>query len=244
MHHNRIVPNDYDSPRRMNKLLSLSKSSSSLLSPKIATTASQYSSSFWTRHGCHRFFCSNNNHHNNNNNIESNHNSSKDEKQQQQQRQRPFRMLGVQQIAIGSEKQQPLRYLWNDIFGLRPTHTKTIETENVTEDIISLGFGPSPLFNVEIDLMTPLDPSRSPKVHQPPLNHIGLWVDQLEQAVEWMTQRGVRFTPGGIRVGAAGHNVIFIHPVATPEYPVSGNGVLIELVQAPAEIINAYHENK
>ena len=46
----------------------------------------------------------------------------------------------------------------------------------------------------------PIDPDKSPKVHVPPLNHIGLWVDDLPAAVEWMEGQGVRFTPGGVSV--------------------------------------------
>ena len=79
------------------------------------------------------------------------------------------------------------------------------------------------------------------KVHVPPLNHIGLWVDDLETAVEWMKKEGVRFTPGGIRPGAAGHNITFIHPKGNESSPISGNGVLIELVQAPADVIKAFN---
>ena len=56
----------------------------------------------------------------------------------------------------------------------------------------------------------------------------------------WMKQQGVRFTPGGIRTGAAGHNVTFIHPKGNENSPIGGNGVLIELVQAPDDIIAAY----
>jgi lactoylglutathione lyase len=55
-----------------------------------------------------------------------------------------------------------------------------------------------------------------------------------------MTAQGVRFTPCGIRPGAAGHDVVFIHPKASAEAPISGNGVLIELVQAPDNVIEAY----
>jgi lactoylglutathione lyase len=51
----------------------------------------------------------------------------------------------------------------------------------------------------------------------------------------------VRFTPGGIRKGAAGHNVAFIHPKGSESKPHSGQGVLIELVQAPPEVI-AQHD--
>jgi hypothetical protein len=75
---------------------------------------------------------------------------------------RPFQILGVQQIAIGSETRQPLQDIWQNIFGLQPHSTHRLERENVEEDIISLG--PEP-FAVEIDLMIPLDPEKSPKVN-------------------------------------------------------------------------------
>ncbi len=87
--------------------------------------------------------------------------------------------------------------------------------------------------------MMPIDPTKSPKVHVPPLNHIGLWVDDLPAAVAWMEGRGVRFTPGGIRKGASGHDVTFIHPKGNEESPIGGGDVLIELVQAPEEVIVA-----
>lgn len=104
--------------------------------------------------------------------------------------------------------------------------------------------------------MQPIDPLKSPKVNVPTLNHIGLWVDNLESAVKELTDKDVKFTPGGIRKGAgtknclkqfvinfgltcivlhhckAGYNVTFIHPK-------SAAGVLVELVQAPDDVIQA-----
>lgn len=149
---------------------------------------------------------------------------------------RPFRILGIQQIAVGGPDKSRLASLWVDIFDLdRKGHFRS-ESENVDEDICALGTGP---FAVEVDLMQPIDPEKKPAVHIPPLNHIGLWVDDLAAAVAWMTSRGVRFTPGGIRPGASGHDVCFIHPKGNDEFPVSGEGVLIELVQAPPEVIAA-----
>jgi lactoylglutathione lyase len=149
---------------------------------------------------------------------------------------RPFRVLGVQQIAIGGSDKARLRRLWVDLLGLEVTGTFRSERENVDEDICALGRGP---LRVEIDLMQPLDPEKRPKVHEPPLNHIGLWVDDLKAAVEWLSQQGVRFAPGGIRKGAAGYDVCFVHPKGSEEAPLSGEGVLIELVQAPPEVIAA-----
>jgi lactoylglutathione lyase len=72
------------------------------------------------------------------------------------------------------------------------------------------------------------------------LNHVGLWVDNLPVAVEWLTSQGVRFAPGGIRKGAAGFDITFLHPKANEQFPIGGEGVLIELVQAPPEVIDAF----
>lgn len=149
---------------------------------------------------------------------------------------RPFRILGVQQIAIGALQKGPLRALWGDLLGVPVIGSFQSERENVDEDILSLGEGPTA---VELDLMAPLDPDKSPKVHVPSLNHIGLWVDDLPAAVAWLTERGLRFAPGGIRKGAAGHDVCFIHPKGNEAFPLSGEGVLIELVQAPDAVRSA-----
>lgn len=149
---------------------------------------------------------------------------------------RPFNILGIQQIAIGGEDRIKLLQLWNVLFGIPVTGHFRSETENVDESILTLGAG---AHAVEIDLMEPIDPTRSPKVHEPKLNHIGLWVDNLPAAVEWLSEQGMRFTPGGIRKGASGFDVCFIHPKGNEEKPVSGEGVLIELVQAPDHVIKS-----
>jgi lactoylglutathione lyase len=149
---------------------------------------------------------------------------------------RPFRILGIQQIAVGALEKSGLGKLYIDLFGLRQTGNYRNEKENVDEDIVTIGKGP---LAVEIDLMQPIDPEKSPKVHIPQLNHFGLWVDDLRAAVDFLTKQGVRFTPGGIRRGAGGHDVCFIHPKGNEEFPVGGQGTLIELVQAPPEVIAA-----
>ena len=150
---------------------------------------------------------------------------------------RPFSILGVQQIAVGAASKRGLRRLWIDLLGLAPHGSFRSEAENVDEDIALAGRGP---FAVEVDLMQPIDPEGRPRVHEPALNHIGLWVDDLAAAVEWLGRQGVRFAPGGIRKGAAGHDVCFIHPKGSDALPVGGEGVLIELVQAPQEVIEVH----
>jgi len=150
---------------------------------------------------------------------------------------RPFSVLGIQQIAVGALDKTRLRRLWIDLLGLTLTGEFKSERENVDEDIAVAGSGP---LRVEVDLMQPVDAAKSPRVHDPALNHVGLWVDDLRAAVEWLAGQGMRFTPGGIRKGAAGYDVCFIHPKGSADTPVGGEGVLIELVQAPPEVVDAF----
>ena len=150
---------------------------------------------------------------------------------------RPFRILGVQQIALGALDKQPLIEFWGDLLGLEPRGSFESASENVSEAIFELGCG---VARVELDLMQPLDPDAKPRVHEPALNHFGLWVDDLAAAYAWLGARGVRFTPGGIRRGAAGHDVCFVHPKPSPDAPRSAQGVLLELVQAPPAVIAAF----
>jgi len=149
---------------------------------------------------------------------------------------RPFKVLGIQQVAIGGLDKGALSALWTDLLGVEKVGDYVAESENVDEDILRLGSG---VHAVEIDLMQPLDPEVSPKVHVPTLNHLGLWIDDLTAAVGWLTEQGMRFTPGGIRQGASGHDVCFMHPKGNEATPRSGEGVLIELVQAPVDVIEA-----
>jgi lactoylglutathione lyase len=150
---------------------------------------------------------------------------------------RPFKVLSIQQIAIGAPDKNRLKTLWVDMLGLEVTGNFVSERENVDEDICTMGAG---AFKVEVDLMQPLDIEKKPAVHTTPLNHVGLWIDDLPAAVQWLTSQGVRFAPGGIRQGAAGFDICFIHPKGSDEQPIGGEGVLIELVQAPAAVIAAF----
>jgi lactoylglutathione lyase len=152
---------------------------------------------------------------------------------------RPFRVLGVQQIAVGASDKAALRRIWIEQLGLEISGHFRSESENVDEDIAVAGSGP---LKLEVDLMQPIDPAKQPKVHEPALNHVGLWIDDLAAAVEWLAANGVRFTPGGIRKGAAGYDICFIHPKGDAKSPIGGGGVLIELVQAPREVREAFEQ--
>ncbi len=114
---------------------------------------------------------------------------------------RPFKVLGIQQVAIGALSKDRLRALWVDQLGLQITGNFRSERENVDEDICAMGQG---AFKVEVDLMQPLDADKKPAVHATPLNHIGLWIDDLPAAVSWLTANGVRFCAGWHSQGCRG----------------------------------------
>jgi lactoylglutathione lyase len=63
--------------------------------------------------------------------------------------------------------------------------------------------------------------------------------DDLSAAHAWQSARGARFTAGGIRRGAAGHDVCSIQPKGDGASPIGGQAALIELVQAPPAVIEA-----
>jgi lactoylglutathione lyase len=71
---------------------------------------------------------------------------------------------------------------------------------------------------------------------------VGLWIDDLPAAVAWLEGQGVRMAPGGIRKGAAGFDICFLHPKASDAFPIAGEGVLIELVQAPPDVVHAFSQ--
>ena len=75
--------------------------------------------------------------------------------------QRPFRILGIQQIAIGGLDKTRLRRLWIDTLGLEIAGNYRSERENVDEDIALIGRGP---LRCEVDLMQPLDSNKKPAV--------------------------------------------------------------------------------
>ena len=76
---------------------------------------------------------------------------------------RPFRVLGVQQIAVGHLDKSRLRELWVDLLGLRVARSHRDPAENVDEHILIAGGGPTA---IEIDLMEPIDPGRTPPMQR------------------------------------------------------------------------------
>lgn len=137
------------------------------------------------------------------------------------------RILGIQQMALGSLDSDMLRSVFAECLGLDFIRTVKMGDENVVEHICTLRHGEFP---IEFDLMEPIDPAKRGAAHKVPNNHIGFWVRDLEATVAHLTALGYPPDSKGIREGAAGHLVTFLFTL----------GVLIEFIQAPQDVIVSY----
>ena len=58
--------------------------------------------------------------------------------------------------------------------------------------------------------------------------------------MEWLTAQGVRFAPAASAAALRATTSASPAPQGSEEFPVSGEGVLIELAQAPPEVVEAF----
>lgn len=114
--------------------------------------------------------------------------------------------------------------LWRRILGESPAGREEVEGEAVR--VVFFGRGPG-----RVELLEPTGPDSAVARHLerrgPGVHHVCLRVDDLEAAVERAVEDGAELIPPGMREGAGGHRVAFLHPRTT-------GGVLLELSEAPA----------
>lgn len=125
-------------------------------------------------------------------------------------------------IAVNSlEEAVPL---WRGLLGEAPAGREVVEDESVRVAFFGRGAG-------RVELLEPTDPDspvgRHLRRRGEGVHHVCLRVDDLEAAVERATARGAELVPPGVREGAGGHRVAFLHPRST-------GGVLVELSEPAA----------
>ena len=127
----------------------------------------------------------------------------------------------VDHIAIAVKNLDEALKLYEDLFGAKPSKIETLPQQGVKAALLPMAEGG------EIELLEPIDPqsgvakfleSRGEGVH-----HICLEVENVDQALSTLADKGVQLIDEQGRVGLAG-KVGFLHPKST-------KGVLIELAQ-------------
>ncbi|MFQ5679130.1 MAG: methylmalonyl-CoA epimerase [Gemmatimonadota bacterium] len=129
----------------------------------------------------------------------------------------------VDHIGIAVRSLEAAIPLYRALLGAEPSGTEELASEGVR--VAFFGHGPG-----RVELLEPIDPSssfarflarRGPGVH-----HVCLRVDDVERAVGRARADGAELVSPGIRRGAEGRRVAFLHPR-------SSGGVLLELAEEP-----------
>lgn len=133
------------------------------------------------------------------------------------------RVLRIHHIAILVEDlQSPLRF-WQEALGLELAYTQEVPAE-----MAQIAF--FPLADSEIELVMPTTPDsglgRFLEKRGPGMHHICLQVDDIEEMLAQLKEKGVQLINEEPKVGADGRKYAFIHPK-------SANGVVVELYELP-----------
>lgn len=134
-------------------------------------------------------------------------------------------MVKIDHIGIAVNSLRASIPLFSALLGEDPSGEETVPAEGV--NVAFFGHGPG-----RIELLEPQG-SRSPigrflERRGPGLHHVCLSVDNLRAALDRLAEYGIAPIPPGLRPGAGGSDVAFLHPRDT-------GGVLVELAQTPSE---------
>ncbi len=132
-----------------------------------------------------------------------------------------MKILKIDHIGIAAQAIDPTALFWETILGLPMTGREMVSEQKVTTAFIPIG-------ESEIEILESTSPdgpiakfitSRGEGVQ-----HIALRVENIEEALKELKEKGVRLIDETPRRGAGGARIAFIHPQST-------HGLLLELCE-------------
>ena len=130
-------------------------------------------------------------------------------------------VLKVDHIGIAVSDLSESLKLYTETLGLKLQGTETVEEQKVKVAFLPLG-------DTEIELLESTEPdgpiAKFIETKGQGMQHIAFKVENIEKALEELTEKGIRLIDEKPRYGAGGAKIAFLHPKST-------NGVLIELCQ-------------
>jgi methylmalonyl-CoA/ethylmalonyl-CoA epimerase len=127
----------------------------------------------------------------------------------------------VDHIGVAVSNLEEALKIYTDVLGLKLHGTEVVEEQKVRVAFMPVG-------DTEIELLESTDPegpiAKFIEKRGEGIQHIAFRVDDLEEALEQMRQKGVRLIDEKPRYGAGGARIAFLHPKST-------GGVLVELCQ-------------
>jgi len=132
-----------------------------------------------------------------------------------------MKILKVDHLGIAVDSIEDGKSFWSDILGLDFEGTETVVPQKVTT-----AFFPVSESEVELLESTSADGPVAKFIEKKGqgIHHVAFRVENLEQALEELKQKGVKLIDEKPRQGAGGAKIAFLHPKAT-------RGVLVELCE-------------
>ena len=134
---------------------------------------------------------------------------------------RPFKILGIEHVGIAVESMEGLSEIFSDILGLGFSCREWIEDQQVNTSIFDTGRGKLEFLQAT-NQNSPI--ARFIREKGVGIHHIALLVDNLQEALNYLNEKGLELIDNNPRIGADGYNIAFVHPEST-------GGILVELCE-------------
>jgi methylmalonyl-CoA/ethylmalonyl-CoA epimerase len=130
-----------------------------------------------------------------------------------------MKILKIDHIGIAAKSIDQVAPFWSTILGLPMAGRETVEEQKATTAFLPVG-------ESELEILESTSPdgalAKFIESRGEGIQHIALRVDNIEEALKELKEKGVRLIDEKPRRGAGGAKIAFIHPKST-------SGVLLEL---------------
>ncbi|MFH2092076.1 MAG: methylmalonyl-CoA epimerase [Pseudomonadota bacterium] len=132
-----------------------------------------------------------------------------------------MKILKIDHLGIAVSSIDEKKNFWTDALGLTFSGTETVEAQKVTTAFLPVG-------ESEVELLESTSDdgpiARYIETKGEGIQHIAFRVENIEQALAELKEKGIRLIDQTPRLGAGGAKIAFIHPKAT-------SGILVELCE-------------
>lgn len=132
-----------------------------------------------------------------------------------------MKVLKIDHLGIAVDSIENGKSFWSETLGLEFEGAETVAEQKVTTAFFPVG-------ESEVELLESTSPdgpiAKYLEKKGPGIQHIAFRVENIEEALQELKEKGVRLIDQQPRIGAGGAKIAFLHPKAT-------GGVLVELCQ-------------
>ena len=132
-----------------------------------------------------------------------------------------MKILKIDHLGIAVNSIEDGKNFWTDALGLEFEGSETVEEQKVTTAFFPVG-------ESEVELLESTAPdgpiAKFLEKKGPGIHHIAFRVENVEEALAELKEKGIRLIDEKPRMGAGGAKIAFLHPKAT-------NGILVELCE-------------